>query len=160
MAKHLILIISVFLLVSCGSRKVSISKTNNEIKVDSSVVVKTDEVYIKENNVVTSFNIEDIEYKQADTSKAMVINGVSFKNVIIKNKKSNLYKADKTKETHKISSVKKLNVKRLDVKKSLVKVTEKKNNYLIFLWLLLPVILIYLLYRYKSKINDYISFFK
>lgn len=160
MVKHLILIISLFLLISCGSRKVNISKLNTEIKVDSSVTVKIDGTYVKENNLITNVSIEEFEYKPADTSKPMVIDGIIFKNVIIKKKKGNTYKADKTKEVEKTSFVKKLNVKRLDVKKSLVKVTEKKNNYLIFLWLLLPIILIYLLYRYKSKINNYISFFK
>ena len=90
MVKHLILIISLFLLISCGSRKVNISKLNTEIKVDSSVTVKIDGTYVKENNLITNVSIEEFEYKPADTSKPMVIDGIIFKNVIIKKKKENI----------------------------------------------------------------------
>lgn len=152
MVKRLILIISLLLLISCGSRKVNLSKLNTEIKIDSSVVVKIDGTYVKENDIVTNISIEEIEYKPADTSKPMVINGIVFKNVIIKKKKDYIRKVDKTKEVEKASFVKKLNVKKLDVKKSSVKVIDKKTNYLILLWLLLPIVLIYLLWKNKLRI--------
>jgi hypothetical protein len=151
MAKHLILIISLFLLISCGSRKVNLSKLNTEVKVDSSVVIKIDGTYVKENDIVTNISTEEIEYKPADTSRPMVIDGVVFKNVIIKKRKDYTRKVDKTKEVEKTSSVKKLNVKRLDVKKSSVKAIDKKTNYLILLWLLLPIVLIYLLWKNKLR---------
>jgi hypothetical protein len=160
MVKRLILIISLVILVSCASRKVDVSKVNVSSKVDSSLVMKIDGTYTKENDIVVNETDEEIEYIAADTSKPMVINGKEYKNVIIKSKKQSKRKVDKTKEKNVTSSIKKLNVKKDDVKKEYNKKVDKKANYYVLLWLLLPVLIIWFLEKYSSKIFPFIKYFK
>jgi hypothetical protein len=160
MAKRLILIISLLLLVSCASRKVDVSKIAIETKVDSSVVVKVDGTYVKQANVATVETEEELEYKPIDSLKPMVIDGKSYTNTIIKSKKKKTVKIDKTKDIAKVSSVKKLNVKREGSKKVFVKKVDKKANYWMYLWFLLPVVLIWLLERYGKYLFPFLKFFK
>jgi hypothetical protein len=148
MAKRLILIISLLLFVSCASRKVAIVKEEIKTVVDSVVIVKVDGTYVKENNVVTEDCEEEIEYKPLDTLKPMVIDGKQYVNTIIKLKKKKSIKVDKTKVTSKVSSVKKLNVKREDSKKLINKKIDKKANYWMYLWFLIPVAIIIVLEKY------------
>ena len=114
MVKRLILIFSLLLIVSCASRKVAVVKEDIKTTVDSAVVVKVDGTSVKENNVVVEECEEEVEYKPLDTLKPMVVNGKEYINVVIKSKKKKGIRIDKTKETKKVSSVKKLNVKRED----------------------------------------------
>jgi uracil phosphoribosyltransferase len=160
MVNRLILIISLLLLVSCASRKVDVSKIAIETKVDSSVVVKVDGTYVKQANVATVETEEELEYKPIDSLKPMVIDGKSYTNTIIKSKKKKTVKIDKTKDIAKVSSVKKLNVKRAESKKVFVKKVDKKANYWMYLWFLLPVVLIWLLERYSKYLFPFLKFFK
>lgn len=152
MAKQFTLIISILLLVSCASRKVDVAKVEVLNKVDSSVVVKVDGTYVKDNNVVIIESADEIEYVAKDTSKPMEIEGKLFKNVIIKSKKSKKTTIDKTKENKQVSSVKKLNVKKEAAKKIFKKKTDKKANYFVYLWLLLIPIGMYIYRQIKKKI--------
>lgn len=160
MVKHLILITSILLLVSCGARKVDISKESLVAKIDSSVVVKVDGTYVKDNNVFINESIEEVEYKPLDSLKPMVINGKQYINTVIKSKRQKNIKLDKTKETTKISSVKKLNVKKEEKKKVFNKKVDKKTNYWMYLWFLLPIIIIWVLDRYGKLIFPFIKYFK
>jgi hypothetical protein len=156
MAKRLILIISLLLFVSCASRKVAIVKEDIKTVVDSTVVVKVDGTYVKENNVVTEDCEEEIEYKPLDTLKPMVIDGKQYINTIIKLKKKKGIKIDKTKVTSKVSSVKKLNVKREESKKVVNKKVDKKANYWMYLWFLIPIVIIVILERYGKRFFPFI----
>jgi hypothetical protein len=155
-----IFIILVLLITSCASRKVYVSNSTVETKVDSSVVVKVDGTYVKEANVATVETEEELEYKPIDSLKPMVIDGKSYTNTIIKSKKKKTVKIDKTKDIAKVSSVKKLNVKREGSKKVFVKKVDKKANYWMYLWFLLPVVLIWLLERYGKYLFPFLKFFK
>jgi len=152
-----ILIILVLLITSCASRKVDVSKSTVETKVDSSVVVKVDGTYVKEVNVAVIETAEELEYKPLDSLKPMVIDGKSYINTVIKSKKKKTVKVDKTKDIARVSSVKKLNVKREDSKKTFVKNVDKKANYWMYLWLLIPVIIIWLLEKYGSRLFPFIK---
>lgn len=152
MVRQFTLIISILLLVSCASRKVDVAKVEVLNKVDSSVVVKVDGTYVKDNNVVIIESADEIEYVAKDTSKPMQIDGKLFKNVIIKSKKSKKTTIDKTKENKQVSSVKKLNVKKEAAKKIFKKKTDKKANYFVYLWLLLIPVGIYFYRQMKNKI--------
>ena len=152
MARLLILFISVLLLHSCASRKVDVSKMTIETKVDSVSEVKVDGTYVKDNNVVVIESIDEVEYTAKDTSKPMEIDGKVFKNVVIKSKKSKKETIDKTKEISKVSSVKKLNVKREGVKKTFEKKVDKKVNNFVYLWLLLIPVGMYVYRQIKNKI--------
>jgi uracil phosphoribosyltransferase len=155
-----IFIILVLLITSCASRKVDVSKLTIETKVDSSVVVKVDGTYVKEANVATVETEEELEYKPIDSLKPMVIDGKSYTNTIIKSKKKKTVKIDKTKDIAKVSSVKKLNVKRAESKKVFVKKVDKKANYWMYLWLLVPIAIIWLLEKYGSVVLPFLKNFK
>ena len=152
MAKRLILIISLLLLVSCASRKVAIVKDELKVTIDSSSIVKVDGTYVKENNVVVNETVEEIEYKPMDSLKPMVIDGKQYINTIIKSKKQKVVKVDKTKAATKVSSVKKLNVKREEYKKVIAKKIDKETNYWMYLWFLIPIIIIIILERYGKSL--------
>jgi len=152
MARLLILFISLVLLHSCASRKVDVSKMTVETKVDSVSEVKIDGTYVKDNNVVVIESVDEVEYTAKDTSKPMEIDGKVFKNVVIKSKKSKKETIDKTKEISKVSSVKKLNVKREGIKKTFEKKLDKKVNNFVYLWLLLIPVGMYVYRQIKNKI--------
>jgi hypothetical protein len=156
MAKRLILIISLLLLVSCASRKVTIVKEDTKITIDSVAIVKVDGTYVQENNVVTEDCEEEIEYKPLDTLKPMIVDGKQYINTIIKLKKRKGIKIDKTKVTKKVSSVKKLNVKREESKKVVNKKVDKKANYWMYLWFLIPIVIIVILERYGKRFFPFI----
>ena len=156
MAKRLILIISLLLFVSCASRKVAIVKEDIKTVVDSTVVVKVDGTYVKENNVVIEDCEEEIEYKPLDTLKPMIVDGKQYINTVIKLKKKKGIKIDKTKVTKKVSSVKKLNVKREESKKVVNKKVDKKANYWMYLWFLIPIVIIVILERYGKRFFPFI----
>lgn len=152
MVRQFTLIISILLLVSCASRKVGVAKVEVLNKVDSSIVVKVDGTYVKDNNVVTIESTDEVEYVAKDTSKPMEIEGKLFKNVIIKSKKSKKTTIDKTKENKRVSSIKKLNVKKEATKKIFKKKIDKKANYFVYLWLLLIPVGMYVYRQIKNKI--------
>lgn len=160
MAKQVTLIFSLLLLISCASRKVDVSKESIQSKVDSSVVVKVDGTYVKENNVITDETDEEIEYKPIDSLKPMILNGKQYVNVVIKSKKKKSSKIDKTKDIAKVSSIKKLNVKKAEAKKVFNKKIDKKTNYWMYLWFLLPVLIIWLLEKYGKVMFPFLKFFK
>jgi hypothetical protein len=147
MARHLILIISILLLVSCGSRRVNISRLNTEIKTDSSVVVKIDGTYTKESDIVIDEATEELEYKPADTSKPMVINGRTYKNTIIKSIRKNKVTVDKTKVESIILVAKKISIKKVAIKKAIEKSSKKANGY----GILILIVCLVLLFTYLWK---------
>ena len=152
MVRQFTLIISILLLVSCASRKVDVSKVTEVAKLDSSIIIKVDGTYVKDNNVIVVESSDEIEYVAQDTSKPMQIDGKLFKNVIIKSKKSKKTTIDKTKEKEQVSSIKKLNVKKEATKKIFKKKVDKKANYFVYLWLLLIPVGMYVYRQIKNKI--------
>lgn len=160
MEKLCIALISAMLIVSCGARKATVVKEDVKITIDSAVVVKVDGTYVKENNVVIDESVDEVEYVAADTSKPMIINGKHYVNTIIKSKKQKKKTVDNTKVTKKVSSVKKLNVKRKDTKKVTNKKVERKANYFMYLWLLIPVACIWLLEKYGKIMFPFLNNFK
>jgi hypothetical protein len=143
--------------VSCASRKTSITKIESKTTADSLVDIKLDGTYVKENNTLSEEFNEEVEYKPIDTLKPMFIDGKQYKNTIIKLKKQKGIKLDKTKVTNKTSSVKKLNVKREEIKKVFVKEVNKKISYLTYLWFLIPIVTVSVLIKYWEKLNQLTS---
>lgn len=150
MVKRLISIISVLVIVSCGSRKVETAKIAIDTKVDSVVATKVDGTYVQNNNVITSEDCEELEYKPLDSTKVMVIEGKSFFNTIIKAKKKFKKSIDTTKMQSKVSISKKEQVIKTDKTKAKEVKVDRKANYYNYLWLLiLPVL--YFLYKQALK---------
>ena len=146
-----IFIILALLIVSCASRKVAIAKEDIKATVDSISVTKTDGTYVKQTNLFINESVDEVEYKPADTSKPMVVNGVKYFNTIIKSKKTKKSIVDTTKVKSIIKIDKKVSVKKEIKKTSLNKKIDKKANYWMYLWFLIPVAIIIVLERYGKK---------
>lgn len=157
--KKFIIILSV-ILTSCGARKVDVSKI--EIKKDSVVEVKAEVKTVETKNIgdstsiVTEANNSEICIEPLDSTKEMVVNGKTYKNVVLrikKNKVNTLYTNNKNESyiKHKDS----VGSTTMHKKESVIgksKKIDKKANYWDLLWLLLLILIMYLLWRNKQRI--------
>lgn len=148
MGKYLALILFIPLLFSCASRKVSVSKTQKEVHIDSSVVEKKDSTVVKQNAIVITDSSDEIEVTPIDTSKPVIIGEVKYYNAKIKVRKNRIKTVDSSKTSITTSASKEILFKKDVKEKTFDKKVEKKTNYL---WLLLIPILGYLIYRYVLK---------
>ena len=163
--KKLIFIFAI-LLTSCGARKVAVN--NTETKTDSVAVTEiiVKDSVKKENEVitnVTSLNeYEEVELRPIDTSKAIVMNGKEYKNVVIrakKNRTSNSYtNTIKASETQSIDSINRSIVVKKDTAIIKTKNVDKKEaTGLNSLWWILIILLVLLalrfIYSYTKPFN-------
>ena len=159
MKKQIFILVSL-LFISCGSRKVT--KTNLEEKKDSVSVVdvkteiKTNENTEINNNSKIDKTEEEFIIEPIDTSKEIIVNGKTYKNVKIRHKKTkdnslhiNQKKVSKNalkqqiKHNKQVVSTSKVFIeKKIDKKESLVK----------YFYLFILLILLYLIYKYKNYI--------
>jgi len=150
--KKLILLLLLFTLVSCSTRKVQKSSTKEEAKTEQATTEKKDITAEKEAKTVINDESNEMEITPIDTAKVLIINGKTFKNAKVKilhrktatNITAKETVKDKTKSENKaITAVK---------KQATTKDIEKKSNpFLPLLWLLIPAG-IYLVWKYKYKI--------
>lgn len=146
-----IFIILALLAVSCASRKVDVAKEDVKVVIDSVSTVKVDCTYTKQTNLFISETSEELEYKPADTAKPMVINGVKYLNTIITSKKVKKSTIDTTKVKSVFKSNKKVSLnKAIKANKSEKKI-DKKANYWMYLWFLIPVVIIIVLEKYGKR---------
>jgi len=157
--KKLILLF-LFILTSCGARKVDVSKI--EIKKDSVVEVKAEvktletKNVIDSTNIITEVNTDEICIEPLDSTKEMVVDGKIYKNVslkIKKNKVNTTYRNNKTESN--IKRTDSVGTSKTSVKESVVSKTkkiDKKANYWWLLWLLLLILILYLLWRNKRRL--------
>jgi len=151
MAKHLILILLSFLLFSCASRKVAVTKTQVETHIDSTVVEKKDSVSVQQNAIFIKEDIDEIEIVPIDTAKPLVIDGKQYFNATVRLKKTRRHIVDSSKSTVSKSSENTISVKK-DIKaKGFEKKVDKKANYFVYLWLLLIPIAIWFGRKYLLK---------
>ncbi len=93
--KYIYYIICSALLFSCASRKVDVKKV--EIKKDSLVETKIDltenkvKDSIAETNTKTIINIDEIIIKPLDSLKEFIVEGKTYKNVVLSYKKTKSY---------------------------------------------------------------------
>ena len=138
-------VIVITLLSSCGTRKVVI----DEVKKDSlsQIITKIVTKEIIDTKNETDIFIEEFVITPLDTCKDIVVNGVTYKNAVLRYKKTK----DKTIYTEKkIVSEDKLEVQDTKVTQNRkVKDIERTSNpFLILLWLLIPLFM-YIIYRFK-----------
>jgi hypothetical protein len=142
------------LITSCASRKVdvNIKETKKDSLVEKTINVKYTVIEKKETKINYKIfsDINEINIKPIDTSKAIEINGIKYKNVVlsIKNTKVNtLYSKDKIESKNASKLTDKKDKTHLITKENVKeKTTDKKANYFVYLWfLLIPVF--YLIYR-------------
>lgn len=146
------------LLFSCASRKVDIKV--QEVKKDSLVETKIDltenkvKDSIAETNTRTIINIDEIIIKPIDSLKEFIVEGKTYKNVVLsyKKTKTNILYNNKIKLSENTLKHVKTNSKiKTSVKENIKeKQIDKKANYFIYLWFILGIIIIYLIWRSKQ----------
>lgn len=157
--KKIIFIIAI-LLASCSSRKVLVDKT--DIKKDSIaetkvVVTKIDTVNKTDSTkVIIDTDSSEIVITPIDSSKTIIVDGKSYKNVVLKikkNKSNTLYTNNKKEVNIKridSTAVSKVKTKEHQVEKT--KIIDKEQNYWSLFWWILLILIIYLLWRNKSRL--------
>lgn len=133
------------LLFSCASRKVAVQ----EIKKDSISQIESKIVTKEETNISIKNDIlsEEVIITPFDNCKDIVVNGITYKNVVLR------YKKVKDNSLH----IEKKTMLKNEDKKQLVKTSvktfkkeiDKKANYFIYLWFILGIIILYLIWRSK-----------
>ena len=154
--KQIFILVSL-VLIGCASRKVDVKKI--EVKKDSLVETKIDltENKVKDSVVETNINktvyFDEIIIKPIDSLKEFIVEGKTYKNVVLSYKKTktntlynnklkvseNTLKHVKTDSKIKTSSKENIKEKQID----------KKANYFIYLWFILGIIILYLIWRSK-----------
>lgn len=129
--RYLILLL---LITSCASRKVAIVKEESKITIDSIAIVKTDSVSTTNNNIKIAESLEEFEICPISDSIPMIVNGISYKNAVLRYKKSNKISVDTSNKIVSKNTTKSVRLKKNQTNKLKNKVVDKKNNYL---WLLL-----------------------
>lgn len=146
------------LLFSCASRKVDIKV--QEVKKDSLVETKIDltENKVKdstaETNTRTIINIDEIIIKPIDSLKEFIVEGKTYKNVVLsykKTKSNSLYNNKIKVSENTLKHVKTDSKIKTSVKENIKeKQIDKKANYFVYLWFILGIIIIYLIWRSKQ----------
>ena len=151
MAKHLTLVLLSFLLFSCASRKVAVTKTQVETHIDSTVVEKKDSVSVQQNAISIKEDIDEVEIVPLDTTKPLVIDGKQYHNATVRLKKTRRHTVDSSKVTISQSSENKISVKK-DIKaKGFEKKVDKKANYSVFFWIIFILLVLWLARKYLPK---------
>ena len=151
MAKHLTLILLSFLLFSCASRKVMVTKTEVQTYIDSTAVEKKDSVSVQQNAISVKEDIDEIEIVPIDTAKPLVIDGKQYYNATVRLKKTRRHIVDTSKITVSKSVENKVSVKKDIKSKGFEKKVDKKANYLFYIWLLLIPICLWLIWKFGRK---------
>lgn len=140
--KQLIILVSLFLFVSCSVRKVQKSEVKKDSlsQIDTKIVTKEDiKTEIKNDICIDEFTITPL-----DSSKQITINGKTYKNVVLKYKK--------TKDNTSLTKTKKLS--KNEVKSETVKTSfkefKKETIALNWWWLLLLLLIPIGYYIYKK----------
>lgn len=145
------------LLFSCASRKVDVKI--QEVKKDSLVETKIDltENKVKdstaETNTRTIINIDEIIIKPIDSLKEFIVEGKTYKNVVLsykKTKSNSLYNNKIKLSENTLKHVKTDSKIKTSVKENIKeKQIDKKANYFVYLWFILGIIILYLIWRSK-----------
>jgi predicted RND superfamily exporter protein len=155
--KYILYIICGAVLFSCASRKVDVKI--QEVKKDSLVETKIDltENKVKdstaETNTKTIIDIDEIIIKPLDSCKEFIVEGKTYKNVVLsyKKTKSNTLYNNKVKESENtLKNVKTDSKVKTSVKENIKeKQIDKKANYFIYIWFILGIIILYVIWRNK-----------
>ena len=139
------------LLMSCGSRKVQKSVIKENTTTEIATTEKKDIVIDNQTKTVINEDADEIEVKPIDTSKAIIVNGKTYKNAIVTLRKKKVNTVIENKEIVKDNSVKIVKVVTETKKDNKEIAIERKSNpFLQLLWLLIPLIG-YLVWKYKYK---------
>lgn len=149
---RLLTLICLSLLVfSCSTKKVAISKSVVETKVDSVVVEKKDSVAVQQNAINIKEDIYEIEVVPIDNTKPIVIEGKEYLNAAVKIKKTKREAIDTTKTIVAVVDYKQTEVSKEENKKAYEKSVDKKPSLLNMAWLLLiPIVILSIRFFFKK----------
>lgn len=149
MLRYSILFLFVFL-ASCGSRKVTVEKTDTVVKVDSTSTIKKDEVVVTQNNIVVNTDTDEMEITPIDSTKPVIIGEKKYFNAKIRYKKTKASVVDTTKKEEVKKEVQEVKVVKDKKEKVFKKNIDKKESRSVYWWWLL-IILLALLFFYARK---------
>lgn len=150
--KKLFILFLVFTLTGCGSRKVTIDKSEVVIKSDSISIEKKDSVSTINNNIKIVENYEEIEITPEVCGVEMVVNGISYKNAVLRYKKSKKEHTDTSIKIVSKKASKQVSKKKQENKITKNKTTDKKANYFVYFWLLLIPAGMFVYRQIKNKL--------
>ena len=143
---------------SCASRKVIVDKV--DIKKDSivetkvQVIVQETEKKSDSTNIFITNENSELTITPIDTTKEIIVNGVSYKNVIlnVKKNKTNVSYSNKNKESYTKSkdSTSTNKIVKTEVIKAKQKKIDKKQNYWVLILPILLLIILYLLWQNRQ----------
>ncbi len=168
--KKVIILASLLLLVSCGARKVDVTKI--DIKKDSiaetkvTVAIIENKIKTDSTNIVTNMDSSEITITPIDSSKTIIVDGKSYKNVVLKIKKikaNSLYVNNKKEsDTKRMDSVASTKIVKKEVIDGKTKFIDKKEsivgNIVVYSLLLLFIIIAIIIGRKAYK--TYIAWLK
>lgn len=150
--KKLFILFLVFTLTGCGSRKVTIYKSEVAIKSDSISIDKKDSVSTINNNIKIVENYEEIEITPNVCGVEMIVNGISYKNAVLRYKKHNKEQIDTSIKIVSKKALKQVSNKKQQDKTTKNKTIDKKANNFVYLWLLLIPVGMYIYRQVKIKL--------
>lgn len=150
--KKFILLFLAITLFGCASRKVAIVKEESKITIDSTAIVKTDSVSTINNNIKIVENFEEIEITPEVCGVEMVINGITYKNAVLRYKKSKKEHTDTSSKIVSKKASKQVSKKKQENKITKNKTTDKKTNNFVYFWLLLIPVGMYVYRQIKNKL--------
>jgi predicted nicotinamide N-methyase len=149
MKHYFYLLLIIPFLYSCAARKVAVSKSVLETKIDSVYTEKKDSISVKQNAIVVKEDVYEVVVTPIDSTKPVIIGDVEYRNALVKFKKSNKVTIDSTKTIVVESAVKKVEVEKKLSSKIEDKKVDKKSNYFVYFWLLLLLILLFIAYKLR-----------
>ena len=162
--KKLIYILVSIIFISCGARKVN--KTNLKENKDSVSVVdvkteiKTNENTEIDNNSKIDKTKEEFIIEPIDNTKEIVVNGKTYKNVKIRHKKTkdnSLHINQKKVSKNALKQQIKHNKQVVSLRKVFIeREIERKESLIKYIYILLLIILLYIIYKYRFNIKKYI----
>lgn len=159
MKKQLFILVSL-VFISCGSRKVTKSQTEEKKYSISVVDVQTKvqtNVQVEESNISKiDTTEEEFIIEPIDSSKEITVNGKTYKNVKIRHKKTK----DNSLHTNQNKVVKNALKQQIKHSKQVVSTSKvlkekkihKKESLIIYFYLFILLILLYLIYKYRFNI--------
>ena len=154
MVRLLTLICLSLLVFSCSTKKVAISKSLVETKVDSVVVEKKDSVAFQQNAISIKEDIDEIEVVPIDNTKPIVFGGKEYFNAAVKIKNTKREVVDSTKIEVAVSDYKQTEVSKEQSIETYDKSVEKKSNYFVYFWLLLLLFLLVVAYKFRRLLPN------
>lgn len=153
--------ILLLVLVSCGARKVNIDTskiTKDSVSISAKQIIDSSKkVSIDSTSIKLNIESSEIEICPIDSSKAIIINGVSYKNAFIRHKKTKdnslYYNKNKVSETKHIDSI---TSKKDQVNSHTIisnKKVDKSQDYSLVILVLIIIVIGYFTFKYGPSIR-------